>query len=79
MSGRKNPAGLPGDYQSSCECCAISFIKMFLKKLGNGKIDANSGVSLLVSCVWIGAPVLWDGNKPGQGGEGCNYSALDKP
>lgn len=52
---------------------------MFLMKLGNGKINANSGVSLLIFCVWIGAPVLQDGNKPGQGGKGCNYSALDKP
>lgn len=51
MEGRGNPAGLPGDPLSSCECQGTSFIKMFLKKPGNGKIDANGGgVFLLISC-----------------------------
>lgn len=69
--GRGNPDGLPGAPQSSCECQVTSFIKMFLKKLRNGKINANSGVSLLIS--WGMETSLV------RGGKGCNYSAPDKP
>lgn len=70
------PAALAGDRGSIWMSCHIIH-KIFLKKLRNWK---SLQITVFLSwCPACGQDVLQDGNKPGRGGDGGNYSATSQP